>query len=108
MRSPSLMNGGTVIVTPFSSVAGLFTLETVALFSVGSVCVTIKFHRRWQVDTDRRAFVKLRLELQSRRQPLGRVAQIVFTQGGLFVVLGVHEMVMRAVGIEILHFVLLE
>ena len=37
MRSPSLMNGGTVMVTPFSSVAGLLTFETVALFNVGSV-----------------------------------------------------------------------
>src|SRR5215213_5890406 len=40
IRSPSLTNGGTVIVTPFSSVAGLLTLETVALFNVGSVRVT--------------------------------------------------------------------
>ena len=29
------------MVTPFSSVAGLFTFETVAPFIVGSVCATL-------------------------------------------------------------------
>ncbi len=41
MRSPSLTKGGTVMVTPFSSVAGLLTFETVAPFIVGSVRVTV-------------------------------------------------------------------
>ncbi len=44
MRSPSLMNGGTVMVTPFSRVAGLLTFETVALFSVGSVWSDCELH----------------------------------------------------------------
>jgi hypothetical protein len=48
------------------------------------------------------------LKLQSRRQPLGCVAEVFFAQGDLFVVLGVHEVVVRAVGVEILHLVLFE
>ena len=67
-----------------------------------------QFHRRRQVDTDRRAFIKLGLKLESRREPLRGVTQVVFAQGCLFVVFGIHEMVVRAVRVEILHLVLFE
>ena len=40
-----------------------------------------QFHRRWQVNANRRPLVKLRLNLQSRRQPLRRVAQFFAAEG---------------------------
>src|SRR4030095_7164824 len=41
MRSPCLMKGGTWIVIPVSSLAGLLTLLTVAPLSSGSVSITL-------------------------------------------------------------------
>ena len=35
-----------------------------------------QFHRGRQIDADRRAFIKFRLNFQSRRQPLSGVAKI--------------------------------
>src|SRR5207248_3796713 len=37
ISSPSLTKGGTSTVTPFSSVAGLYDAEAVALFTIGCV-----------------------------------------------------------------------
>ena len=102
------MNGGTEIVTPFSSVAGLFEFEAVAPFRGGSVRVTVKFHRGGQSDADRRAVVKLDLDIQIWHQPLCRIAEFVLGQRDLLVVFRVHKMVMRAVRIKIIHLMLFE
>src|SRR6185503_12151566 len=65
--------------------------------------------QRWrQVDSDGRTLVKLRLNLQSGTKPLRRIAQLIVTQGSLIVRLRVHEMVVRTVGIQVLHFMLFE
>jgi len=65
--------------------------------------------QKWrQIDANGRAFVKLNLNLQSRREPLRRVAQIVITQSNLLEAFGIHEMMMRAVRIQVFHLVLFE
>jgi hypothetical protein len=39
---------------------------------------------------------------------LRRIAQFFVTESDLLIILGIHEMVMRSIGIEIFHLVLLE
>ena len=39
---------------------------------------------------------------------MSRIAQFLFTERDLFIVFGVHEMVMGAIGIEIFHLMLLQ
>jgi hypothetical protein len=64
--------------------------------------------RRGHVDSDGRAFIELGLDFQAGRQPLRGVSKIFVAQGNLLVILGVHEMMMRAVGVKIFHLMLLE
>ncbi len=108
MRSPSLTNGGTVTVTPFSSVAGLFTFETVAPFMVGSVRVTVN-----SIEGGRSIPIgdlrKTRPESSVRELAIGRRRPTLLRSSAtLLVIFGIHEMVMRPIGIHILHFMLFQ
>src|SRR5207245_11597329 len=67
-----------------------------------------KFERGWQINSDRRAFIKFRLNFEPGRQPLGGVTKIVVAQGSLVEGLGVHEVMMRAVRVQVFHLVLFE
>ena len=81
--SPSLMKGGTCTTNPVSVLAGLVTLEAVALFNPGSVSTTVKLHRLRQLDSNRLAVEELHLDLQIGDQVVDRVAQNFPGQVGL-------------------------
>src|SRR5215213_8664543 len=99
MRSPSLMKGGTWMVAPFSSLAGLLTFETVEPLSDGSVSTTVSSSEGGSSMPIGAPSLELRLDAQARREPLRGVAKFLLAEGGMFVVLSVHEVVLRAAGV---------
>ena len=58
------MNGGTCTTRPVSVLAGLVTLDAVALFSPGSISITVEHHRLRQLNTDGLAVEKLHFDLR--------------------------------------------
>ena len=59
-------------------------------------------------NADGGAVVEFDLDLQPGHQPLCGVTKFRFRQCDLLVVFRIHEVMVRAVGIKIFHFVLLE
>src|SRR5687768_10066673 len=56
----------------------------------------------WKINADRCSFIKLGLQPKSGVQPLCRIAQVLFTERDLFVILSIHEVVMGTIGIQVL------
>ena len=75
------MKGGTCTTRPVSVLAGLVTLEAVALFRPGSVSTTVKLDGLRQLDSDRLAVEELDLDLQVGGQVIHRIAERVLLQG---------------------------
>ena len=81
--SPSLMNGGTCTTSPVSVLAGLVTLEAVALFNPGSVSTTVELDGLRQLDAHRLAVEEFDFDLQIGDQVVDRVAQNVAASGAV-------------------------
>ena len=93
---------------PVSSVAGLTCALAVAPIDAGHRFLHDEVDRRRQLDAHRLRLVELDADDRVRHQVVHRVAERLGRDVGLLVARRVHEVVVVAVAVEILHLALVE
>ena len=104
MRSPSSTNSGTWTTTPVSSVAGFMRARSACHPSLRGRSWTIAQHDRGrELDRDGHPLVHRDLRLARPRRGIGGVAHDLARHVHLVVRVHVHEHVVVAVGVQVLH-----
>ena len=106
--SPVLTKGGTCTTRPVSSVAGLSCALAVAPLIAGRRVLHHQVDRQRQLDADRLAAVELHLDHHLGEQVIHRITEGLARDVDLLERVGVHEVVVGAVVVHVLHRTLVE